>query len=332
MDFLTLILFVAGGGLLSYVVGDLAPEWLAKLRARRLGQGKPVSFPARVSVDGGKLRRARILRTGDRLLVRTWRGRFEMPANCDRVAARIVDDSESMREWRLERHADADGRAVDVGVRVEDGAALAAVRRGAPTTHRPFVRPWAVTVAGVFLLGLVVLTALYGVSYDATATVRDVNDDASSCLVEWSQSGRSRLTHVDCGSYDAASVGMTLPIVAQPAPFDGQAFSGERREIFEIDATILVAVGLILGFGVWRARWPSHGVPLTPVLLSPGPGTGSAEVSTGHPREGEESTVVALAARLVEVEAWRARHTPTGLRDRFRQSDVFRAVIGAVGG
>jgi len=26
MDFLTLILFVAGGGLLSYVVGDLAPE------------------------------------------------------------------------------------------------------------------------------------------------------------------------------------------------------------------------------------------------------------------------------------------------------------------
>lgn len=185
----------------------------------------------------------------------------------------------------------------------------------------------ALGVASALLLGAALLTALYAFSYDATATVRDVNEDASSCLVEWQQGNRTRVTHVDCGSYDAAGVALSLPIVAQPDPFADQAFAGERSEIIGIDGTILAAVLVILGFGVWRARGPRHGTLLTPVLVDEAVSERPASL---QPTDGPQtdSAVLGLAERVTALQGWPSTWDANGVALATPRRDLVGAVTG----
>lgn len=283
---------------------------MARRRERRITAGRSVSFPARIAVDGGKLRRARLFREGDRIFVRSWRSGWFLPVTTARIVSSTAPDvNDPVGEWRMERHTAPGGRIVELGTRIEDRSALAALRR-APSARRPKVASWATSVAALAGIGALLLTVLYGVSYDATGTVRTVNDGADSCLVEWAHAGVQRRTHVDCGSYDAASIGMSVPIVAQPAPFEGQAFSGSRDEIWSIDGTIAVAAGIVLLLGVWRARPPKRVLALTPVLVPASESaTGGVVVPSGSDTAGSapvDRSIVALARRSTVAAGWGA--------------------------
>lgn len=312
IEFVITAILGLGGTVIVCLSLETIRERLAAYRCRRADAGKTVSVAARVSLSGGRLRRARLSRDGDRLLVRTWKRVFALPLSTGPVTCRIVEPAGDFDgQWRLERYTDPARRVVEVGVLAADRSVLAVLREKS-AVRRPHLPFWASCFAGLCLLGALLLSVLYGVSYDATAIVREVNDDASSCLVEWTHGERTRLTHVDCGSYDAGQSGMTVPIVAQPEPFAGQAFSGERSEIVGIDSTMLVVAGLILGFGAWRARSPRRTTVLSPlpVLEShPDQTMKRPALSVASP-VGRESvlpdTVLGLAAQITGVQGWDA--------------------------
>lgn len=113
IEFVITAILGLGGTVIVCLSLETIRERLAAYRCRRADAGKTVSVAARVSLSGGRLRRARLSRDGDRLLVRTWKRVFALPLSTGPVTCRIVEPAGDFDgQWRLERYTDPARRVV----------------------------------------------------------------------------------------------------------------------------------------------------------------------------------------------------------------------------
>lgn len=283
-------LLLAGAGLSVSIFGyylKFRLRWaLQRRRARRVKVGRALSFPASVTVAGGRERRARVFRSGDQMYVRLFIGGFVFDAFG--AGRGMVTESGWIagRELAVDRvrfRAD-DDRTVQVGLPPDDVSLLVDVMAG-PSRDRPRFAAPALALAIVF--GVVALApGVFALaSYDARAQVVSTDAMNYSCQVRWTHGGHTHVTGVDCtdDSGYPAPVGTWIDITAQYPPFDGQAVAGPRSDAIPFMAMLALPALASLVVAAWRARGPRRPVRLTPVAQQTDVGPVPLEPATGLP-------------------------------------------------